>query len=175
VPECPDGWGGEGATCIRPDVPEAPTPDDDAAEDAVVPEPVVVRVSLAMVLADPNTPATEPTWHAAPPTPTFGPRRVNFNVVGGGLALALSTYGGSLAEGFLWGCSPIGYLIPGGALIAVGFSAACGSGVAVATGLAFGLGQVVGIFLMAAGATIFRRRGVALDVAFTRDGLSIAF
>jgi len=169
VPLCPEGFGGDGNTCVALDasasveVPPAPVA---AAPAQVVPAPT------ATALAAPRRLAPEPfeAPRDAVGPPVSGLRPLNYNVVGGGLALALATYGGSLAEGFIWS-GETAYFIPFGALVGAVQSAAYNS-VAAATGFAFGLGQIVGTVLMVAGATFFRR---AAPVSWASGGLTIAF
>jgi hypothetical protein len=174
VPVCPEGFGGDGNTCVVLDAAvsvDVPPPPVAAAPAEVV--PTAPTAPTATALAAPRRIAPEP-FEALPreavSPPVSGPRPLNYNVVGGGLALALATYGGSLAEGFIWG-GETAYFIPFGALIGAVQSAAYSS-VAAATGFAFGLGQIVGTVLMVAGATFFRR---AAPVSWASQGLTIAF
>lgn len=98
--------------------------------------------------------------------------RVNFNVVGGGIALFLTTYGASIAYALLANhCGSevaygVPFLFPFGSFSGV----ACGDPTSVMSGLAFGVGQLLGVFLVAAGDTIFRHR-----VPITGDGVAITF
>jgi hypothetical protein len=164
APVCPEGYGGDGATCVsleaevdRPLRPPFPAP----------------AGSLALALSSPFAPAL-----ASPPTEpvlTY-PRVVNHNVIGGAIALFLTTYGASVAMGFVYasgGCfGPIPFLVPLGSFAAP----ACGA-VAGTIGFALGVGQIISIVLMAAGSSIFRRRGTipSPSVAWDAGGLSMTF
>lgn len=139
APICPEGWGGDGTTCVLP-----------------------------------TAPARWGAHRLAAPVPTYE-RRVNHNVLGGAVALFLTTYGGSIAFAFDfasgWCVGPIPFLVPLGSFIGV----TCGFAYTAALGVAFGLGQLVSIFLMVAGGSFFRRRGAIRSVGWNADGLSIAF
>jgi hypothetical protein len=98
--------------------------------------------------------------------------RVNYNVVGGGIALFLTTWGGGIAYALLANrCGGnvaygLPFFFPFGSFSGL----ACGDATSAVTGLAFGVGQLLAVFLVAAGDTLFRYR-----VEVTGDGLAVAF
>lgn len=101
-------------------------------------------------------------------------RAVNHDVMGGGAALFLVDYGASIAFGLVTGvasCSSVGgvslWLVP---LSSVA-GGVCGW-IPGVVGLVLGLGQVVGIVLMVAGATVFRRN---VPVTFATEGITVSF
>lgn len=164
-PACPEGYGGDGATCVSltalepQSIPDAPTPTSTP--------------SLALALGSPlgSPPAPAIASPSAPPSRWAG--RVNHNVIGGAVALFLTTYLPSVVMGLFVSGScvgPIPFLVPLGSFAAPSCGAVYGT-----IGVTLGVGQIISIVLMAAGGTIFRRRSGEPSVALSAEGLSITF
>jgi hypothetical protein len=126
------------------------------------------------------TPPVAPTVLYALPQPPPA-RSVNWNVVGGGIALFLTTYGPALAFGALAGrcqAGSIASMVPFGALVGGPLYLGCapyGEPTIGAIEIAYGLGEILGVVLIGLGMSTFRRSAALEALRIDQRGIGIVF